>query len=485
MRVLVTGAAGRIGSAFVQATSDRYQFRLADRITGSLAPMDGQDVVQLDIADLDACRTACAGMDAVLHLAADPSPEADFYGSLLDNNIKGTYNVFRAAKDAGCRRIVFASSIHAVVGYPADSPIPTDTTVRPLNMYGVSKCFGEAVAAAFAYGEGLSAIAIRIGAYEAPWLQSAATPQNLSVYVSPRDLNQLIVRCLDAPPEITFAVVSGQSNNRNPRLDLTSTRDLLGYTPKTTATSASASPPTQADNRVDGKRRPSVGADRLSALVSNAAAVRGMNGPALRCRSFTPRQSGLTGSGSTAGTTPLRTRRNRSGNRNVPHNASVAIIASAIAPLPRSLNVPASRSPPLKTSATRTSAATTMNPAAHAGHAQSGVRCRNRSPEAAISPRGSLHHASGTRSQPRATRRPVQIAATPTTCTSAVPVAINNTPITIPITGGNNNRVDSDGNGTRGNARSDPIHAQSPAASPHKPPQDSTSRCRPAREPNP
>ena len=93
-----------------------------------------------------------------------------FYGSLLDNNIKGTYNVFRAAKDAGCRRVVFASSIHAVVGYPADMPIPTDVTVRPLNMYGVSKCFGEAVAAAFAYGEGLSAIAIRIGAYEAPWL---------------------------------------------------------------------------------------------------------------------------------------------------------------------------------------------------------------------------------------------------------------------------------------------------------------------------
>jgi NAD+ dependent glucose-6-phosphate dehydrogenase len=232
VRVLLTGAAGRIGSAFVQATSNRYQFRLADRVTDSLSPAGDQEVMQLDIADLDACRAACAGMDAVVHLAADPSPEADFYGSLLDNNIKGTYNTFRAAKDAGCRRVVFASSIHAVVGYPAGRPIPTDVTVRPLNMYGVSKCFGEAVAAAFAYGEGLSAIAIRIGAYEAPWLASAATPENLSAYVSPRDLNQLIARCLEAPPEITFGVVCGQSNNRNPRLDLASTRELLGYDPQ-------------------------------------------------------------------------------------------------------------------------------------------------------------------------------------------------------------------------------------------------------------
>jgi NAD+ dependent glucose-6-phosphate dehydrogenase len=234
VRVLLTGAGGRIGTAFFQETADRYRFRLADRTIESLTaspPASDHDVAQLDVADLDACRAACAGMDAVLHLAADPSPEADFYGSLLDNNIKGTYNVFRAAKDAGCRRVVFASSVHAVVGYPADTPIPTDVPIRPLNMYGVSKCFGEAVAAAFAYGEDLPAIAVRIAAYEAPWLQERPTARNLSAYVSPRDLNQLFVRCLEAPPEFRFAIVNGQSANRISRLDLASTRDLLGYAP--------------------------------------------------------------------------------------------------------------------------------------------------------------------------------------------------------------------------------------------------------------
>ena len=118
-----------------------------------------------------------------------------------------------------------------VAGYPDGTAIPAEVPVRPLNMYGVSKCFGEAVAACFAYGEDLPAIAIRIGAYEAPWLRASPTASNLSAYVSPRDLNQLIVRCLEAPPEIRFAIVNGQSDNRVSRLDLASTRTLLGYAP--------------------------------------------------------------------------------------------------------------------------------------------------------------------------------------------------------------------------------------------------------------
>jgi nucleoside-diphosphate-sugar epimerase len=232
VRLLLTGAAGRIGTAFYQETGDRYWFRLADRNTASLAPRDGHEVATLDVADLDACRAACAGVDAVLHLAADPSPEADFYGSLLDNNLKGTFNVFRAAKDLGARRIVFASSIHAVVGHPDHTPVPTDAPIAPHNLYGVSKCFGEALAAYFSASEGLSSIAVRIGAYDAPWIRQNPSPRNLMAYVSPRDLNQLFVRALEAPPELTFAIVNGQSDNRVKRLDLTETKALLGYAPQ-------------------------------------------------------------------------------------------------------------------------------------------------------------------------------------------------------------------------------------------------------------
>jgi nucleoside-diphosphate-sugar epimerase len=231
---LLTGAAGRIGTAFYAETADRpgYWFRLADRRTDHLSPRDGHEVVTLDIADLDACRAACEGIDAVLHLAADPSPEADFYGSLLENNITGAFNVFRAAKDAGARRVVFASSVHAVAGYPDDTPIPTDVPVRPLNLYGVSKCFGEALAHYFSAAERLSCIAVRIGAYDAPWIHANPTPRSLAAYVSPRDLNQLFVRALDASPDLMFAIANGQSDNRVNRLDLGSTEAVLGYAPQ-------------------------------------------------------------------------------------------------------------------------------------------------------------------------------------------------------------------------------------------------------------
>jgi nucleoside-diphosphate-sugar epimerase len=231
--VLLTGADGRIGSAYFAHANNRYRFRLADRRLDGLAGSitDGHEAMALDVADLAACQDACRGIDTVVHLAADPSPRADFYGSLLDNNVKGSYNVFRAARDQGCHRVVFASSVHAVAGYPRDVQARPDSPVRPINMYGVSKCFGEAVAAYFAHAEGLPSIAIRIGAYEADWIHQNPTADALSAYVSPRDLNQLLDRCIDTPG-ITFAIVCGLSDNRFKRLDLSGTRELLGYAPQ-------------------------------------------------------------------------------------------------------------------------------------------------------------------------------------------------------------------------------------------------------------
>lgn len=230
-RVLLTGAAGRIGAAFVAQEQARYDFRLAYRSDESsqAADVGEHERITLDIADLDAVRQACAGIDTVVHLAADPSPEADFYGSLLDSNIKGAFNIFQAAQEQGCARVVFASSVHAVAGYPVDVQPRTDDQVRPMNMYGATKCFGEATAACFAY-QGLSSICIRIGAYEAPWIAEHGTALDLGMYVSPRDLNQLIVLCIETP-DIPYAIVNGLSDNTFKRMDLSSTRALLGYDP--------------------------------------------------------------------------------------------------------------------------------------------------------------------------------------------------------------------------------------------------------------
>lgn len=237
-KILLTGAAGGIGSAFFRHAARNYTFRLADRVAIDLAGMAGQghEVIQLDIADLEACQRACQGIDTVVHLAADANPEADFYGSLLANNIQGVYNTFRAARDQGCRRVVFASSGQTTLGYPLDVQSNPDSPVRPMNMYGVSKCFGEAVASYFAHAEGLSCIAIRIGAYDlnsdpSHWLRQNPDLSNLIAYVSPRDLNQLLTRCVETP-DIQFAIVYGLSNNRFKRGDISSARHLLGYEPE-------------------------------------------------------------------------------------------------------------------------------------------------------------------------------------------------------------------------------------------------------------
>src|SRR4029450_951651 len=78
----------------------------------------------------------------------------------------GPYNPFVAAKSANCRRFIYASSIHAVSGYPADVQVKTSEPVNPGDLYGVTKCFGEALGRYMAEKEGLSTIALRIGAFQ-------------------------------------------------------------------------------------------------------------------------------------------------------------------------------------------------------------------------------------------------------------------------------------------------------------------------------
>lgn len=205
-------------------------WRIAIPICSNWIPGDPHFILSLDITDMEACRTACAGIDTVVHLAADPSPEADFEESLLLNNFAGTYNVFRAAADKGCRRVIAASSVHAVGGYQNGQAVLESDPVWPVNMYGVSKCFAEATARKFATSDGLSTIAIRIGAYEAPWIAKDATAKNLSMFLSEADMNQLLHRCIETP-DLPFAILHAVSNNRERRLSITETSRLTGYKP--------------------------------------------------------------------------------------------------------------------------------------------------------------------------------------------------------------------------------------------------------------
>lgn len=232
-KILVTGGCGKIGSYFVRFASDKYAIRVVDKVawdTEKLGPFGGESLA-MDLQTMEACRQACEGMDMVIHLAADPSPKADFMDSLLGNNIITTYNVFRAAKDAGCKRVIFASSIHAVGAYPEDVQVKVDMAVRPNDLYGVSKCFGEALAAYFAFNEGLPGIALRIGAYLFPDELENLSPDEQSIYLDPDDFNNLLIKCLEKP-RITFAIAHAISDNKYKRLDLTETRELFNYQPK-------------------------------------------------------------------------------------------------------------------------------------------------------------------------------------------------------------------------------------------------------------
>jgi len=232
-RVLVTGAAGRIGSYFAEHAHTQYALRLMVQEQDAQAAALGAfgEVVTGDLGDLERMKELCQDIDTVLHLAADPDPSAP-WSSLLPANIIGTYHTFVAAKAAGCRRVLYASSIHAVSGYPADVQVKTSEPVNPGDLYGVTKCFGEALGRYMAEQEGLSVIALRIGAWQPlDVAREDDAVRLLDAFVSQRDLQHLIERCI-AAENITFAIVHGVSNNRFKRLDISDARALLGYDPQ-------------------------------------------------------------------------------------------------------------------------------------------------------------------------------------------------------------------------------------------------------------
>ena len=234
-KVLVTGAAGNIGSYFAEQSHRRYDLRLMVREHEDAKDVENirrfGEIVTAELSQLDRLKEICRGIDTVLHLAANPSPNAT-WDSVLSDNITGTYHAFVAAKSAACRRVIYASSIHAVSGYPPDVQVKTNEPVNPGDLYGVSKCFGEALARYMAEKEGISAICLRIGAFQP--IEAAKKPSGigmLDAFVSQRDLNQLIEKCIDVE-DLQFAILHGLSDNRFKRLDISDARRLVGYAPQ-------------------------------------------------------------------------------------------------------------------------------------------------------------------------------------------------------------------------------------------------------------
>lgn len=231
MKLLITGAAGRIASCFIDTYGAGYDLRLTDRRYPSQehAPVGEWRIG--DLADPNFVWELMDGIEAVLHLGANPNTNAPMR-SLLNSNLLGTSNVFEAAQARSVRRVVFASSIQAVLGYQPDTMVTAEMATRPRNLYAATKCFGESLCHVYSTA-GMSCIAVRIGAFLEPeWLERSRHQEVRRQYVSPRDLCQLLDLALRAPEDVRFAIVHGVSDNAVNRLDLSATRELLGYSPE-------------------------------------------------------------------------------------------------------------------------------------------------------------------------------------------------------------------------------------------------------------
>jgi len=222
--VLVTGAAGTIGSMLRAGLSQSgWTLRLLD-VAPLGSPASGEELLTGDIRHAAVLRAAMADVDAVVHLAGIPT-EAPF-ADLLETNIAGTYEVFEAARRAGVRRIVFASSNHAVGFTPRAELVGVDVPPRPDTYYGVTKVFGEALGRLYVDRYGLQVAALRIGTCR----DRPVAPRHLSTWLSPGDMVRLAHACLSAP-DLTYAVVYGISANTRRWWDLEPGR-ALGYSPE-------------------------------------------------------------------------------------------------------------------------------------------------------------------------------------------------------------------------------------------------------------
>ncbi|MFT5366553.1 MAG: NAD+ dependent glucose-6-phosphate dehydrogenase [Candidatus Latescibacterota bacterium] len=227
--ILITGGAGFVAGMLREHWGDTYPLRLADiNPVENLA--DHETFVNLDITKLDDFRAACEDIHTVIHLAADRSPSADFYKTLLDLNIIGTYNAFHAAHEAGCKRLVFASSVNAILGYNGETAVEWDVPIFPTNVYGATKCWGEALGRVYSDSHGLSSICVRLGSprFNPDEKYDPDEPQML---ISPRDTAQLFQKCVEVE-NTPFAIVHGVSDNKVNWMGLEKTRELLGYIPQ-------------------------------------------------------------------------------------------------------------------------------------------------------------------------------------------------------------------------------------------------------------
>lgn len=205
--LLLTGAGGRMARPLRPALLESAQhLRLYAR--SEIDRVDEREELALGtLEDLEALERACAGVDVVVHLGGK-ADEADF-SEILSANILGTYHVFEAARRAGVRRVVYASSHHVTGFHPVEQMVSVDSDVRPDTYYGVSKVFGEAIGRLYHDKWGLEVVCLRIGVCR-------PEPENsdqLRTWLSVPDSIRLVRAAVENEVTGGFATVYGVSDN--------------------------------------------------------------------------------------------------------------------------------------------------------------------------------------------------------------------------------------------------------------------------------
>ncbi len=224
-RVLVTGAAGRVAAQLLPALRERCDLRLMDRAEGDGGDLGGP-LLTGDLVDRRLLGDALSGVDAVVHLAGNPDPAAPWQ-ELREPNIEGFAALLEVSRDRGVRRVVFASSVHAMGVHEGRRRWPVDPAwpPAPCCSYGATKAFDEALARAYDYRTGMSLIGLRLGlcAPEATAAEAAAG------WLRPADLQRIVIGALDT--DVRFGVYHAVSWPSRRRWDIDATMADLGYRP--------------------------------------------------------------------------------------------------------------------------------------------------------------------------------------------------------------------------------------------------------------
>lgn len=255
MRVLITGACGFIGRHLISELEPHHELRLTDSVVPAEATVfaGGRErraaplatrwpFTRADICDLAALREACAGVDAVVHLAADPTGYADRGREIMQINVVGTYVVLDAARQAGVKRVLCASSINAfgtfywrLSGRPAPyTTMPLDETFEPVpeDPYSLSKRCNEESCAAFTRAYGLTTAAFRFAGVLSPeryaelqrnLAPTSAWSDDLYQWVHVTDLVRGLRQAVESPRLPAFGVytlAAGDTRCPEPTMEL-------------------------------------------------------------------------------------------------------------------------------------------------------------------------------------------------------------------------------------------------------------------------